>query len=53
MDTDEKDLDGLAYWMIPAVIAWDALIIILQAAILAHAALHKKDSRQADKETER
>lgn len=49
----EKDLDGLAWWMIPAVIAFDLMIIALQAAIVAHTILHEKDSRQADKETDR
>lgn len=45
MDTDEKDLDGLAYWMIPAVIAWDIAIFWLQQAIVAHAALHGESDK--------
>lgn len=40
----EKDLDGLAYWMIPAVIAWDWQIYLLQQMILVHTLLHKGDS---------
>lgn len=36
-----KDFDGLAYWMIPAVVAWDIAIFWLQQAIIAHSQIHQ------------
>lgn len=39
-----KDLDGLAWWMMPSVIWFDMMIIALQAAIVAHNYIHQGDS---------
>ena len=38
-----KDLDGLALWMMPGVVWFDMMIIAIQAAIVAHNALHKDE----------
>ena len=38
-----KDLNGLAWWMMPGVIWFDWMIMALQAAIVAHNALHKDE----------
>lgn len=42
-----KDLDGLAYWMLPAIIALDIAIFWLQQMILAEMILHEEDHSDA------